>query len=87
MQEFVIIGGSDDEANQKAVASMRRAFLPNAVCAYRPAAAPPEKGPLEALFAGRTAIGEEPTLYICESFACQAPVLGVEQIGNAIAKL
>jgi uncharacterized protein YyaL (SSP411 family) len=87
MQELVIIGGSDNEANQTAVAAMQRAFLPNAVLAYRPVAAPPMKGSLEGLFAGRTAVGDQPTLYICENFACQAPVVGVEQIREAIAKL
>lgn len=87
MQELVIVGGNNNEANQKAVAAMQRAFVPNAVCAYRLAAAPPTKGPLEGLFAGRAAVGDQPTLYICENFACQAPVAGVEQIGDAIAKL
>jgi uncharacterized protein YyaL (SSP411 family) len=85
MQELVLIGGSDEPANQKAIATLQQSYLPNAVIAYRPGDEEEciERGKisiLDPLFAGRTASGGQPTLYVCENFMCQAPVSGVEEI-------
>jgi hypothetical protein len=33
---------------------------------------------MESAFRGKTMLAAEPTVYICENFACQAPVSGVE---------
>jgi uncharacterized protein YyaL (SSP411 family) len=87
MQELVLIGGGDNEANKAAVSQMRRSFLPNTLRAYRPADAPPAKGLLDPLFANRTAIDNQPTLYICQNFTCEAPISGLAQIELAVAKL
>jgi uncharacterized protein YyaL (SSP411 family) len=92
MQELVLIGGSDQSATDAALAVLHQAYLPSAVIAYRPAneQACIDRGKsslLDPLFAGRTALDNEPTLYICENFACQAPVRGIAAIRAAILKL
>jgi uncharacterized protein YyaL (SSP411 family) len=87
MQELVLLGGSDNEASKTALSHLQQSYLPNTVQAYRPANAPPAKGPLESLFAGRRAIDNQPTLYICQNFTCQAPITGLAQIQTALAKL
>jgi uncharacterized protein YyaL (SSP411 family) len=89
VQELVLLGGTDDEVNSEAQGVIQTAYLPNRVLAYRPGATAVESAdsPLAPLFDGRTAVDGQPTLYICENFTCQAPVVGVEAIRQAIAAL
>jgi uncharacterized protein YyaL (SSP411 family) len=47
----------------------------------------PRSPVLEPLFAGRTAAGNQPTLYVCENFTCQAPASGAKNITAAIERL
>jgi uncharacterized protein YyaL (SSP411 family) len=87
MEELVVIGGSDNEANKTAVTEIRRSYLPNKVFACRAAKGPPAPPSLEPLFSGRVAVNGQPTLYVCENFTCQAPVVGVAAIRQAISSL
>jgi uncharacterized protein YyaL (SSP411 family) len=89
VQELVLLGGADDEVNRAAQGVIQDAYLPNRVLAYRPGATAVESAgsPLEPLFAGRTAVDGQPTLYICENFTCQAPIVGVDAIRAAITAL
>jgi uncharacterized protein YyaL (SSP411 family) len=82
-KELVLIG---DSSSQAIVANLRRHYLPRCVIAGRIAAA--YHSPLlEEVFAGKTAIDDQPTLYICEGFACQEPAVGTAAITTAIAEL
>jgi uncharacterized protein YyaL (SSP411 family) len=86
MQEWVLIGGPNDGENGELLAAVQRAYAPNCVLAYRPRnstqgadapRSPLNSSPmLEPLFAGRTAIDNQPTLFVCESFTCQSPIVG-----------
>jgi uncharacterized protein YyaL (SSP411 family) len=93
MKELVIIGGEDNAANKEAVAVMRRwTYLPNAVRAYRPDERYRKtdvalSDALAPLFADRSAIDGQPTLYVCENFACQTPVAGMDAIRATIQSL
>jgi uncharacterized protein YyaL (SSP411 family) len=85
MQEWVLVGGNDNHLNREVVAEFQRSYLPNAVVAYRPGgsaqvADAPRSTVLEPLFADRHAVEDQPTLYVCENFACQAPVVGREAV-------
>ena len=62
-RELAIIGSPADEIARKALAR----FEPNTVVAFGPSDAVP-------LLAGKTQVDGKPTLYVCERFACQAPV-------------
>jgi uncharacterized protein len=61
-RELAIIGSPGDEVARRALAP----FEPNTVVAFGPGEIP--------LLAGKRRIDGKPTLYVCEGFACQAPV-------------
>jgi uncharacterized protein YyaL (SSP411 family) len=81
--ELVMVG--DQQARQVAD-SIHGRFIPRRVLAYRSTA---EEGlPLLAgAFTGRTAVGGEPTLYVCENGTCQAPAEGAAAITNTLDAL
>ncbi len=62
-RELAIIGSPGDEIARAALAP----FDPNAVVAFGPSEDVP-------LLAGKRQVDGRPTLYVCERFACQAPV-------------
>ena len=62
-RELAIVGSPDDEIARAALAP----FDPNAVVAFGPSEDVP-------LLAGKTRVDGKATLYVCERFACQAPV-------------
>jgi uncharacterized protein len=62
-RELAIIGAPGDAVARRALAELD----PNAVVAFGPADDVP-------LLAGKTAVDGKPALYVCERFACQAPV-------------
>ena len=60
-----------------AISELRKRFIPNRVLACRAKPDATGQSPaLAALFAGKSAAGPGPTVYICEQFACQAPISG-----------
>src|SRR5262249_33615443 len=72
--ELVVIGGTDEKANQETIAALQKSFLPRAVIAYRNTSAATKTGQslsLNPLFTGRETANAEPALYICENFTCQ----------------
>jgi uncharacterized protein len=62
-RELAIVGGVDSEIARAAL----RGFDPTAVVAFGPADDVP-------LLEGKTLANGKPTVYVCERFACQAPV-------------
>jgi uncharacterized protein len=81
MQEWVLIGGPNDGENEAVLAAAQRAYAPNRVLTFRPGsktqgADAPRSPLLEPLFAGRTAIDNQPTMFVCENFTCQSPIIG-----------
>ena len=62
-RELAIIGSPDDEVARRVLTP----FDPNAVVAFGPSDDIP-------LLAGKQRVDGKPTLYVCERFACQAPV-------------
>ena len=95
--EIAILGGSFDVGTMDAITQLRQLYIPNKLVAFRseptrPAATEAAVGneaqrgirsaALDPLFAGKEALEPSPTVYLCENFACQAPVSGV---GDAMA--
>jgi uncharacterized protein len=62
-RELAIVGAPDDPLARAAL----EPFDPNAVVAFGPSETVP-------LLAGKTRVDGKPTLYVCERFACRAPV-------------
>ena len=62
-RELAVIGSPNDEVAKSALAP----FDPNAVVAFGPAAGIP-------LLEGKDYVDGKPAVYVCERFACQAPV-------------
>jgi uncharacterized protein YyaL (SSP411 family) len=82
--ELVLAGDPGSPALELITADVRRRYFPNKVLA---AATPQAPAMLEPLLAGKTAAGAEPTLYICEGFACQAPARGELEIAAKLATI
>jgi uncharacterized protein YyaL (SSP411 family) len=68
-RELAILGGADSEVARAALSG----FDPNAVVAFGPADDVP-------LLEGKTPVDGKPAVYVCERFACQAPVTDPSQI-------
>ncbi|MBX9791742.1 MAG: thioredoxin domain-containing protein [Pirellulales bacterium] len=84
--ELVFTGGNDSQ-RAAAAAQVWHHFLPNRALASRPAATTTQSPALAPIFEGKDVTAAEPTLYVCEDFACQAPVSGVPAIRAAVEKL
>jgi uncharacterized protein YyaL (SSP411 family) len=84
-REVAVIGQTESEPVRSVLRSIRERFVPNALVAFHdpavgePAAAIP-------LLQDRPAQGDV-TTYVCENFACQAPLVGAESAVRAIEVL
>lgn len=87
--EVVLLGAEDQTANASVLTALRRRFAPNKVVAFRdPSATGGDHSPaLSAIFADKLLVPPGPTLFVCENFTCQAPVMGEEAALAAIAAL
>jgi uncharacterized protein len=70
-RELAVIGPPDSEVARAALAP----FEPNAVVAFGPSDDVP-------LLQGKTAVDGRPAVYVCENFACQAPVTEAAALGR-----
>jgi uncharacterized protein len=68
-RELAIVGGPASDVARAAL----RGFDPNAVVAFGPASGVP-------LLEGKTLVDGLPAVYVCERFACRAPVTDVTQL-------
>ena len=73
-REIAIVGPPDSEVARAALAS----FDPNAVVAFGPSDDVP-------LLAGKDLVDGRPAVYVCEAFACRAPVTEARALGGGAA--
>ncbi len=86
VSEFAVLGGTDRAEYTHAIESIYQRFLPNKVVA--PAIdAPGDAARIVPLLADRNARNSKVTVYICEAFACQAPVVGIDALEDALERL
>jgi uncharacterized protein YyaL (SSP411 family) len=87
--EIVMLGDRENADTSAVLQELRRRFIPNKVVALRSAAqsstAAVSKS-LNPIFAGKSPLDSQPTLFVCENFTCQAPVSGTDAI-KAIAEI
>ena len=74
-QEIAVVGDSDELRT-----AALEGFRPNAVFAF--AREPTDAVPL---LAGKGLVDGSPAAYVCESFACQRPVIGAEDLRALLA--
>ena len=75
-RELAIVGGPESEVARAALAG----FDPNAVVAFGPAEGVP-------LLEGKELVEGRPAVYVCERFACHAPVTEPEELAKAGQKV
>jgi uncharacterized protein YyaL (SSP411 family) len=78
-EEIVVLGDLENAATAEAIALLQSRFQPNKVVALRSSAAT-GLSVLDPIFAGKTALPDPPTVFVCENFACQAPIAGAAAI-------
>ncbi|MBI3836458.1 MAG: thioredoxin domain-containing protein [Planctomycetia bacterium] len=78
--QIVVVGDPNARETSAALVALRHRFVPNKLVACRKPARIAEGSPaLAPLFAGKQLDGPEPCVFICEHFACQAPLFGQER--------
>jgi uncharacterized protein YyaL (SSP411 family) len=79
-RELAIVGPRDEKATRELARAALRDWQPNTVVARS------EGGGDEqvALLAGKRLVGGRPAVYVCESFACQAPVTDPRELNGRL---
>jgi uncharacterized protein YyaL (SSP411 family) len=84
VKEIAVIGEQGDDETRNVLDTIRSGFLPNAVLAFHDPADgdPPEFIPL---LKDRPVVNDAVTTYVCENYACQAPLVGADAVVQAFA--
>ncbi len=85
--EIVILGDPALPATRQILADLRRRYLPNTIVALGEPDAARREPALDPLFAGKQMLSGQPTVFICQNFACQAPVVGADAARQAFDQL
>jgi uncharacterized protein len=95
--EIVVLGDTESTDTVGVLRELRQRFIPNKVIAARSIGKSPPTGrsaALEPLFSGKESQSPEPTVFICQNFACENPLYGREaavkrlnELGNAPADM
>jgi uncharacterized protein YyaL (SSP411 family) len=84
VREFAVVGDLESAEAGEVLRVLRRAFRPQHVLAAKPArGAAAETDRLVPLLAGKGA-PDGVTTYVCENFACQAPLVGARAVKDAL---
>jgi uncharacterized protein YyaL (SSP411 family) len=81
-RELAIVGPRDDAATHDLARAALRGWEPNAVVAWS-AGTPDEAAQRVPLLAGKDLVDGRPALYVCESFACRAPVTEASELAGS----
>ncbi len=81
VREIVIAGDPDTEGVRELARAVRRRFMPNKALLLRPDGPAAEKVTALAPYAeNMTSLDGRPTAYVCEQYACRAPVRNVDDL-------
>jgi uncharacterized protein YyaL (SSP411 family) len=86
VQEMALVGDASAEDTHRALRLLAASYQPHRVLAFKDTAGPEHQQGIEdllPLLAGKTSQGPV-TLYVCQNFTCQAPLVGVEAIEAAL---
>jgi len=89
--ELVLVGDLARDDMKSAISLIQKRYLPRIVLAVRDSSSSDptgsQSGHLNELFAGKESANGEPTLFVCQNFACQQPAIGIAAIEKAVAAL
>jgi uncharacterized protein YyaL (SSP411 family) len=84
-QEIVVAGDPALETTRAMLEAVRRRFMPNKVLLLRPPGVEGKRvTALSPFVEGMAPIDRQPTVYICEQYACQAPIRDVGELATAL---
>lgn len=84
-REIVIAGRPDDPETQTWLAAVQQLYLPDSVVVFHPDGETGESiRALADYVRGQPAVDGRPTAYICENFACQAPLHDIDAMRSAL---
>jgi uncharacterized protein YyaL (SSP411 family) len=85
--EIVILGDPADAGTAAVLNELRSHFLPHCVVACRCPKSTHKSPHLGQLFTGKELIGQSPTMFVCQDFACELPVSGQAKIIERIRSI
>jgi uncharacterized protein YyaL (SSP411 family) len=84
-QEIVVAGDPGLDTTRAMLGAIQRRFLPNKVLLLRPQGAEGERlTALSPFVEGMASTDHQPTVYICEQYACRAPIKDMGQLESAL---
>ena len=81
-RELAVVGPPGDEATSELARAALREWDPNTVVAWSPGASDVRAQQVP-LLAGKDAVDGRPAAYVCETFACRAPVTDAAALAGA----
>ncbi|BCJ86807.1 thioredoxin domain-containing protein [Effusibacillus dendaii] len=85
-REIVIAGDPEAEDTKEMLQQIRKTFLPNAIVVLNPIDKETEITKRFPFAEGKTAREGKATAYVCQNYACQAPVTKVEDLAGLLGK-
>jgi uncharacterized protein YyaL (SSP411 family) len=88
--ELVLVADLAGQGLPPTVTALHKRFVPRSVRAARDPSPRPgvaRSSRLDELFAGKSSADGRPVLYVCQGFACQEPVTGVEEIDHRLSAI
>jgi uncharacterized protein YyaL (SSP411 family) len=83
-KEVVVVGDPSDPKTQDALRRIHRPFVPGKVVILRPSTGHEALTKVVPYVESQSVVGEGPTLYLCQDFACQAPTGDVQSVVDAL---
>jgi uncharacterized protein YyaL (SSP411 family) len=84
-KEIVISGDPNGETTREMIQTVRRPFLPNKVVLCRPAGESGDRISALAPYVEKMVpVDENPATYVCEKFACRAPITELQQLKETL---
>jgi uncharacterized protein YyaL (SSP411 family) len=83
VQEIAVVGDPAAEETRRVLRLIRSGFRPHQVVALKPSRGEARAEELLPLLADKTARNGV-TMYVCENYTCQAPLIGVEAVAAAL---
>ena len=82
-KEIAVIGPTHNELTQQILSWLRRSFIPNKTLGFEL----PDRNSSLTLVSGKTMIGGQTTVYVCENNVCKLPTSDLTQIKQLVSEI